>query len=74
MSCLFEEQNTEKQTYQREIIKQFFSSTISESLIDNTNPFVYGLQSYVYLLNFIFEHNPNLISKIQEPVIENTTD
>ena len=66
--------NTEKQTYQREIIKQFFSSTISESLIDNTNPFVYGLQSYVYLLNFIFEHNPNLISKIQEPVIENTTD
>jgi len=66
--------NAEKQTYQREIINQFFSSIISESLINNTNPFVYGIQSYVYLLNFIFEHNPNLIHKIQEPIIENNTE
>ncbi len=66
--------NAEKQTYQREIINQFFSSTISETLLNNTSPFVFGLQSYVYLLNFIFEHNPNLINKIHEPIIENNTD
>ena len=66
--------NAEKQSYQREIINQFFSPNVSESFINNSNPFVYGLQSYVYLINFIFEHNPNLINKIQEPIIENNTD
>ena len=32
------------------------------------------MQSYVYLLNFVFEHNPNLVNKLQEPIIENTTE
>jgi DNA mismatch repair protein MutS len=31
-------------------------------------------QSLVYLLNFIYEHNPNLVSKIQEPIFENMSD
>jgi DNA mismatch repair protein MutS len=31
-------------------------------------------QSLVYLLNFIYEHNPNLVSKIQEPVFENMSE
>ncbi|MAC41672.1 MAG: hypothetical protein CMJ05_07770 [Pelagibacterales bacterium] len=66
--------NAEKQSYQREIINQFFSANVSESFINNSNHFVYGVQSYVYLINYIYEHNPNLINKIQEPIIENNTD
>lgn len=31
-------------------------------------------QSLVYLLNFIYEHNPGLVSKIQEPVFENMSE
>jgi hypothetical protein len=32
------------------------------------------MQSYVYLLNFIFEHNPSLVNKISEPIIENKSE
>jgi len=66
--------NAEKQTYQHEIINRFFSPIVSNSILHNGMEFVYAIQSYVYLLNFVFEHNPNLISKIQEPIIENKTE
>ena len=66
--------NAEKQTYQQEIINRFFSPIIANSVLNNTLEFVYGIQSYVYLLNFVFEHNPNLVTKLQEPVIENKTE
>tara|TARA_B110000967_G_scaffold142540_1_gene145781 strand:- start:792 stop:3701 length:2910 start_codon:yes stop_codon:yes gene_type:complete len=66
--------NAEKQVYQTEMLNKFFSNNISESLYKSCLQFVYGIQSYVYLLNFVFEHNPNLINKIQEPLIENNTE
>ena len=66
--------NAEKQTYQQELITRFFSHNISKTILQNSLGFVYGLQSYIYLLNFVYEHNPNLINKIQEPIIENNTD
>ena len=66
--------NAEKQCYQRELLMKFFSDNISESLYNGAFEFVYGIQSYVYLLNFVYEHNPNLVNKIHEPVIENNTD
>ena len=61
--------NAEKQTYQREILDKFFSFNISESLFKNSMEYTYALQSYVFLLNFVHEHNPNLVNKIQEPII-----
>ena len=65
--------NAEKQVYQIEMLNKFFSNNISESLYKSSLEFVYGIQSYVYLLHFIFEHNPNLVNKIHEPIIENNT-
>jgi DNA mismatch repair protein MutS len=35
------------------------------------NDNVYATQSFCYLLDFIYQHNPNLIYKIEEPTIEN---
>jgi DNA mismatch repair ATPase MutS len=32
---------------------------------------VYATQAFCYLLDFIYQHNPNLVYKIAEPVIEN---
>lgn len=66
--------NAEKQSYQQEIVSQFFKENIADSIIENSLEYTYALQSYVYLLNFVFEHNPNLIDKIQEPVVENKLD
>jgi len=66
--------NAEKQNYQQEIINRFFSHTVSYSLLKSGSDHVYAIQSLVYLLNFVFEHNPNLINNIQEPVIENKSE
>jgi DNA mismatch repair protein MutS len=66
--------NAEKQAYQIEMLNKFFSNNISESLYKSSLEFVYGIQSYVYLLHFLFEHNPNLVNKIHEPIIENNTE
>ena len=66
--------NAEKQIYQQELTNRFFSPKVANSILNNTLEFAYGIQSYVYLLNFVFEHNPNLVNKLQEPIIENRTD
>jgi len=66
--------NVEKQVYQREILDKFFSFNISSSLFKNSMNYTYALQSYTFLLNFVYEHNPNLVNKIQEPIIENKTE
>jgi DNA mismatch repair protein MutS len=64
----------ESQTYQREILDKFFPFNISESLFKNSLEFTYGIQSYVYLLNFVYEHNPSLVNKICEPTVENKSE
>jgi DNA mismatch repair protein MutS len=64
--------NSEKQTYQRELLNKFYDNNISETIYLNTQHYTYGTQAFVYLLNFLFEHNPSLISKIKEPTFENT--
>ena len=62
--------NCEKQTYQREIMKKYF--TIEED--SNLSQYPIGTQSYCYLLDFIFQHNPDLTRKIQIPKFENCTE
>tara|TARA_A100001015_G_scaffold318228_1_gene437471 strand:- start:1574 stop:4480 length:2907 start_codon:yes stop_codon:yes gene_type:complete len=62
--------NCEKQTYQREVIKKYF--TIEED--NNLMQYPIGTQSYCYLLDFIFQHNPDLTRKIKMPQFENCTE
>ena len=62
--------NCEKQTYQREIMKKYFN--IEED--SNLAQYPIGTQSYCYLLDFIFQHNPDLTRKIQIPQFENCTE
>jgi len=64
----------EGQSYQKEILNKFFPFNIADSLFNNSLEFTYGLQSYIYLLNFLFEHNPILVNKINEPNIENKSE
>jgi DNA mismatch repair protein MutS len=60
----------ESQHYQNEIIKTFYSiskTPFMDSLFEKGIAF----QSFCFLLNYVFEHNPALTNKISEPLIDN---
>ena len=66
--------NCEKQVFQIEIMKKFFGSGSNSEVQENHSTlFEYpiGTQSYCYLLDFIYQHNPDLTRKIQVPIFEN---
>ena len=58
----------EKQVYQVEIYNKYFGQVMPEEY----KTWTIAMQSYCYLLEFIYEHNPHLVSKISEPVFENS--
>jgi DNA mismatch repair protein MutS len=64
----------EKQTYQNEVLNTFYKYNIVSSFIQNTAIYEYGTQSLIFLLQFLYEHNPNLVSKIREPVFDNKSE
>ena len=63
-----------KQVYQMEVLNTFYPDGHAKSLEQSFMNYEYATQSLVFLLNFIYEHNPNLVSKIQEPVFENMSE
>ena len=63
-----------KQIYQMEVLETFYPDGRAKSLEQSFMNYSIATQSIVYLLNFIYEHNPNLVSKIQEPVFENMSE
>jgi DNA mismatch repair protein MutS len=64
--------NCEKQTYQKELLNKFYKIIDFQSFISIFNDNVYATQSFCYLLDFLYQHNPNLIFKITEPTLENS--
>ena len=63
--------NCEKQTYQVELLNRFYKINDINAFMGIFNDNVYATQSFCYLLDFIYQHNPNLIYKIAEPILEN---
>jgi DNA mismatch repair protein MutS len=63
--------NYEKQNYQKVILEKFFDiqdfSVFYSYFYENPT----ACQAYCYLLDFVYQHNPNLVSKLQEPVYDN---
>ena len=57
--------NVSKQKYQQEIIKTFFKD-------DMFTEWNISTQSYCFLIQFIYKHNPNLIKKLRPPIFENS--
>ena len=64
--------NAEKQTYQLEILKRFFPQL--SSLNDLFPTHFVATQAFCLLLDFVYQHNPNLVKKLSEPILENYTD
>lgn len=65
--------NCEKQPYQKEILSKFYNFDNFDVFIQNFNDNNIATQSLCYLLDFIYQHNPQLVNKISEPTIENTS-
>lgn len=66
--------NCEQQVYQKKIIEKYFSNEIFVNSNNDFLQFQLATQSYCYLLEFIYRHNPNLVSKIQKPLFENCSE
>jgi len=65
--------NCESQRYIKQILTSFYSDEtydICSEFQDN----IMATQSFCYLLNFIQEHNPDLVRKIEIPLFNNTSD
>ena len=66
--------NAEKQVYQQEVTKRFFPDKDCDIILNNLQSYCIAVQSFVYLLDFTYRHNPNLVNKIAEPIFENYTN
>jgi DNA mismatch repair protein MutS len=66
--------NAEKQTYRKEVMEKFFSFRICSAILQSHSLYEFAIQSYTFLLHFVYEHNPHLTSKIEEPQFENRSD
>lgn len=63
--------NCEKQSYQKEILSKFYKFDSFDVFVQNFYDNNIATQSFCYLLDFIYEHNPQLVNKISEPIFEN---
>jgi DNA mismatch repair protein MutS len=64
--------NAEKQVYQVEIFKRFFPHL--SSFPDMFPTHYIAIQAFCFLLDFVYQHSPNLTQKLTEPVFENYSD
>ena len=71
---LVQAKNAEKQTYRKEVLGKFFSFHACSAIFQNYSAYEFAVQAYTFLLHFVYEHNPNLTSKIEEPEFENRSD
>ena len=63
--------NCEKQPYQKEILSKFYKFNNFEVFIQNFYENNIATQAFCYLLDFVYQHNPQLVNKIAEPIFEN---
>ena len=66
--------NCEKQTYQSQLISRFYKFNDINAFLSLFNNNVWAIQSFCYLLDFIYQHNPNLVYRIAEPIIEDKSN
>jgi DNA mismatch repair protein MutS len=62
--------NCEKQTYQTALLSRFYHFADISVFMESFAEKVWATQSFCYLLDFVHQHNPNLVNKIAEPTIE----
>jgi DNA mismatch repair protein MutS len=63
--------NCEKQIYQKELLQRFYKMNDYQVFMQNFYDYTIATQAFCYLLDFIYQHNPRLVNKLEEPVFEN---
>jgi DNA mismatch repair protein MutS len=66
--------NCEKQTYQCQLLSMFYKFDDFNAFFGIFENNVWSIQSFCYLLDFIYQHNPSLVYKVSDPVIENKSN
>jgi len=66
--------NCEKQPYQKEILSKFYKFDNFDVFVHNFYENNIATQAFCYLLDFVYQHNPQLVNKIAEPVFENCSE
>jgi len=66
--------NCVKQIYQKEILQKFYKMEDFDNFIQNFYDNEIATQSFCFLLDFVYTHNPNLVNQISEPVFENCSN
>lgn len=66
--------NCEKQAYQKEILNTFYKKKDYEILTQHFYEHTMATQAFCFLLDFVYQHNPYLVYKLEEPVFENATN
>ena len=56
--------NCEKQPYQKEILSKFYKLDSFEVFMQNFYENNIATQAFCYLLDFVYQHNPQLVNKI----------
>ena len=64
-----------KQTYQQEILHKFYKIKDYSAFLETTQlrEYLFACQSFCFLLDFIYSHNPNLVYNIHQPIFENNS-
>ena len=62
--------NAEKQIYQQEILKRFYPKENQDLFATSLMTYFIATQSFCFLLDFIYQHSPNLINNLSAPVFE----
>lgn len=66
--------NCENQTYQIATVEKFYPFIPSEQIIEIFPTHIIAIQSLTFILNFVYQHSPNLVNKLQQPIFENHSD
>ena len=72
--AIIKAKNCEKQTYQHELLRRFYGSKLDRDNISLFNEHNVATQSFCFLLDFMYQHSPNLVNKIHKPVFENCSN
>ena len=66
--------NSTKQIYQDEVYTKFFNMQLSIQCTDMLYNYSIASQSLCFLLDYIYQNNPHLVSNIEPPIFENQSD
>ena len=64
----------QRQTYQNAVFDKFYPTAPFDNIIAEMPTHFLAIQSFIFLLDFIYKQNPNLVDKLSLPLFESSSD